>query len=376
MAKIAGVDASLITSIAGVSVTNISSIGPQQVINSGFANLGNRYQAPTGFPYTFIPGDSVTGANFFCNGSIRDNVILGRTNFNDKGNSDSTFQLRNLSSKFYNIEGDLNRYVISQWVRINDFPRHIRPFTENVFRKKRTSISRYDFINTASEGLKDGFIEFGAMAPYYKDSDNNYIHQYQFSPISLGVCIGFDGGYMVSLYTDYKFQLETWYMVTVEITSESFNDPSSTKNVKMWVDNNNQETALFLGKPWSSKANQRNKRSNNYNRNAGNKNADFNDYHLAVFPKFTTYNPTREFKTNQTWNLLFNNFVNIYEMNYASFSPIRGISGNTNSVQTIDKYGNDTKLNSRIDFGRIDIYGGDSNIEELYINTVSQYPNG
>jgi hypothetical protein len=370
MAQIAGVDASLITSIAGIPVTNISSIGSQQVENSGFTNLGNRYQAPSGFPYTFIPGNEVVGANFFCNGSINGNVISGKTNFNDKGHSDSTFQLKNLSSKFYTIEGELSRYVISQWIRINDFPRHIRPFTENVFRKKRTSISRYDFIDPSSEGLTRGFIEFGAIAPYYKDSDNNYINQYRFDPISLGVCIGFDGGYMVSLYTDYKFRLETWYMVTVEITSENFSDPSSYKNVKMWVNNNNQETALFLGKPWSSKANQRNRRSNNYDRTAG-----FGGQRLAVFPKFTTYWPIREFKTNQIWNLLFNNFVNIYEMNYASFSPIRGISGNTNSVQTINKYGNDTKLNSRIDFGRIDIYGGDSNIEELYINTANQYPN-
>ena len=371
MAQIAGVDASLITSIAGTSVTNISSIGSQRVENSGFANLGNRYQAPSGFPYTFIPGNEVVGANFFCNGSIRDNVILGRTNLNDKGHSDSTFQLRNLSSKFYNIEGDLNRYVISQWIRINDFPRHtIHSDTEHTARKKRTSISRYDFIDTASEGLKNGFIEFGAIAPYYRNSDNNYIYKTQFDPISLGVCIGFDGGYMVSLYTDYKFRLETWYMVTVEITSENFSDPSSTKNVSMYVNNNNEYTGLFIGKPWSSKANQRNKRINDYSRNAG-----YNGYHLAVFPGFKLFN-AEGLRATQTWNLLFNNFVNIYEMNYASFSPIRGISGNTNSVQTIDKYGNDTKLNSRIDFGRIDIYGGDFNIEELYINTVGQYPNG
>jgi hypothetical protein len=371
MAQIAGIDASLITNIGGTPVTNISSIGSQQVINSGFANLGNRYQAPSGFPYTFIPGNEVVGANFFCNGSINGNVISGKTNFNDKGHSDSTFQLKNLSSKFYTIEGELSRYVISQWIRINDFPRHIRPFTENVFRKKRTSISRYDFIDPSSEGLTRGFIEFGAIAPYYKDSDNNYINQYRFDPISLGVCIGFDGGYMLSLYTDYKFNLGKWYMVTVEIISENFNDPSSTKNVSMWVDNTNQQTALFLGKPWSSKALQRNRRSNNYTRSAG-----LSEHRLAVFPKFTRfYEGGEKIKLGQTWNLLFNKFVNIYEMNYASFSPIRGISGNTNSVQTINKYNNDTKLNSRIDFGRIDIYGGDSNIEELYINTANQYPN-
>jgi hypothetical protein len=365
MGQISGVNTQSITSIAGIPVANISYVGP---LSSAALGLGGGSKQPSSFPYTFIPGNDAAGAYFLTSGTVSENKILGNANVNDVNINTPTFQLKNFTSKFYNVEGSLNRYTISQWVKIDNFPR--KQHNESIIRKKRTSISRYDFMS-GGEGLTNGFIEFGAIAPYYRDIDNNYLYQYQVEPFSFGVCIGFDSGYMISLYTDYKFQLETWYMLTVEFTSENFNDPTTYKNVSMYVDNNKEYTGLFLGKPWSSKALQRNKRINNYNRTAG-----FDEQHLAVFPGFKLFN-LDGLKATQTWNLLFNNFVNIYEMNYASFSPICGIVNNNINTTNAGVYNNFniTKLNSRINFGRIDISGGDVNIEELYSNTANQYPN-
>jgi hypothetical protein len=367
MGQIMGVDASLITNIAGVAASSISYIGPISAATLGLGGGGSK--TPSDFPYSFTPGTNVLGANIAIasdRGSIdlTNNSITGAQRDDDLNNliKNPTIELKNIGNKFYNLNIDgLQKYVISQWVKINNFPRKL--YKGNPVRKKKTSISRYDFKDTNIPGLTSGFIEFGAIAPYYTDGVNfEGLYKGVFSPFSFGVCIS-NYKYPVSLYTDYSFQLETWYMLSVEITFEAgaVNQAESVKGVRLWVDDKAQPTALFLGKPWGNKI----KNTGKTNRNKGNSGGARSGNIFANVPGFLDYNKN-SIPSSELHNIYFNSFVNIAEMNYASFSPIKRFNLDTinNGIHQPLSYStlstNAAVYNSRIDFGALNIYSGDT----------------
>jgi hypothetical protein len=368
MGQISGVNASTITSIAGVAVANISYVGPISTATIGLGGGGSK--TPSDFPYSFIPSTDVLGANIAIAsdiGSIYNYSITGAQRDDDLNNliKNPTIELKNIGSKFYNLNIDgLQKYVISQWVKINNFPRKLNQGHE--VRKKRTSISRYDFKDTNVPGLTSGFIEFGAIAPYYTDGVNfEGLYKGVFSPFSFGVCIS-NYKHPVSLYTDYSFQLETWYMLSVEITFEAgtINQADSVKGVRLWVDNKAQQTALFLGKPWRNRITNYGKNNINKGNSGGLRRGNI----FANVPGFLDYNKN-SIPSSEWHSIYFNSFVNITEMNYASFSPIKYFDSNNpnfinNSIHQPHSYSTSTSnaavYNSRIDFGALNIYGGDT----------------
>lgn len=130
------------------------------------------------------------------------------------------------------IDGDLinndksDSYTISLWVKIDDFP--YREFDGRQIRSKRSAITRinYDFND---ETKQRNFIEFGAMLPYYKLSDRKsvtYPYKTPFSPddpsgyynlpVSFGAALKI-GKKSYTFYTDYKFKMKTWYLLSFEI---------------------------------------------------------------------------------------------------------------------------------------------------------------
>ena len=371
MGQISGINASSITSIAGVAVANISYVGP---VSAAALGLGGGSIAPGNFPYSFVPGsETITGATFSKASDIEqpsDYKILGA----QRGfayDTNPTFQLSNISSKFYNIGGEgVQSYVISQWVRVNNFPSHDNKFGSSA-RKKRTALARYDFKTSSDTNLSTGYIEFGAVAPYYTNGvDFKKKYKFSYNPFSFGVCIS-NYKHPITLYTDYQFELGTWYMLSVEIQFEGgiINEPSIAKNVKMWVNGTNVNTALFLGKPWSTKV------KNNTNRNKGNSGGARLGNIFANIPGFKDYYLNSIYNQSQ-WNLTFKSFVNIFEMNHASFSPVTKYEPDyNNGTNQPVVNSNIVNKNSYVDFGELNIYDvftGNS-VEEMYGVTFGHY---
>jgi hypothetical protein len=374
MGQISGVNTQSITNIAGIPVANISYVGP---VSSAALGLGGGGISPANFPYKFTPGATVTGATFTKAEDVSNPAsykILGANRGDDSFSKNPTFELSNITNKIYNLsleEATSTSYTISQWVKINNFPKRSR---NGVYiRKKRTALSKYDFKTSSIGGLSDGYIEFGAMAPYYTNGVNfEKKYQYQFAPLSFGVCIS-NYKHPVTLYTDYRFQLETWYMLTVEIFINGTPDSNElTKNVKLYVNGEVQNTAIFFGKPWSLKVKSK---SYNKNRNHGNSGGARLGNIFANIPEFKDYYLNSIYNQPE-WDLIFKSFVNILEMNHASFSPVTLYEpGNNNGIITPTFKSGVTSSNSSVDFGELNIYNSynGSNVSEMYNATFSYY---
>lgn len=136
--------------------------------------------------------------------SIRPSVLIDGSNLSTIGND----------SKFH---------TISFWVKIDDFPYRIHNGVE--IRSKRSAITRINY-NYDNETNQRNFIEFGAMLPYYKMTENGsttYPYKTPFKsgnyydlPISFGAALKI-GKKSYSFYTNYTFRMKTWYLLSFEI---------------------------------------------------------------------------------------------------------------------------------------------------------------
>jgi hypothetical protein len=374
MGQIIGVDTSLITSIAGVNASEISKIG--EVETEYIDNQGNPVKLFTGagvkstnLPYIFIPGNTIVGAEFERPTDVEEPSsykIIGGGRANDTNNPIPTAKLNNFKNKLYKLYNttDSQTFTISQWFKINDFPRHFSNKNGNVIRKKATSISRYDFKSPGvSDKLSAGFIEFGAIGPYYRKSDDSKPYKGIYVPFSLGVFIN-NGTYPVSLYTDYAYQLNTWYMVSLKIEGDLTNtDRKQQYALTLYINGENVSTAIYHGRLWSLK---QRSRSGHQNRKQV----------IATSPGFADF--YNNIITNKSQHYLnFKKFINLFEMNYVSFSPTVTFGGNVRYNTGISQPYHNNKFpftNSRIDFGRLTIDQNSTPLE-LYNNTSENYPN-
>lgn len=368
MGQIIGVDTSLVTNIAGINASEISKIG--EIETEYIDEKGNPVKLFTGagvkstnLPYIFIPGNTIVGAEFEKSNDASEpssNKVTGAARTDDTNNVGPTAKLNNFKNKLYKLPKttDIQTFAISQWFKINDFPRHIN--NNNVVRKKATSISRYDFKSPGvSDVLSAGYIEFGAISPYYRKSDDSKPYKGTYTPFSLGVFI-YNGKYPISLYTDYTYQLNTWYMMTLKIEGDLTNtDRKQQLLLTLYINENIISTAIYQGRLWSQK--QRSKSGRRSKKQV-----------IATSPEFLDfYNNTVISKT--THGINFKKFLNLFEMNYVSFSPTVTFSNNNGINQPGGKNGFPF-TNSRIDFGRLNIDQNDTPLE-LYNTTVENYPN-
>lgn len=375
MGQISGVNASSITSIAGVSVANISYVGPTSAATLGLGGV-----LPVNLPFNYTPGLPPLGSTLSYATDVAapsSHMFIGAVRgVDDEIYTAPTFQLSNLNSKFYNYNyGTTDNIIISQWVRINDFPYHHASNGTLGIRLKRSSLSKYHF--PSGNGLDQGYIEFGAMAPYYLDAGGAPIYKFQMSPISLGVVIAGKGDQgasnaPVSIYTDYQYNLNQWYMVTVHLQSTDFTDYTSTKNIKFYVNNTLVECAFYKGIPWKTRT-----YAGYHNKSRRNQNSPYyvntSDSGIATQPGFLRHDGNTQPSAPQ-YNYVFKHrFPNIAEMNHASFSPVVVYAGNT-TFSNPNGTKNRARQNSRVDFGELNIYTGTSdNISTLYSNTSRFY---
>lgn len=154
---------------------------------------------------------------------------------------------------------DFNCYTISQWVKVDDFPKKFvdNPGFSKTVRAKSMCFTKfwYDTIDSFP-GLSAGIIEFGAMAPYYIKNDGDF-NKYAFSPFSFGVRLSYGdsehrgAGKSDSIYTDYKFNLGEWYLLTMEISEIERGIDVTSFLLKLYVNDQLEATAVTDAAPWA-----------------------------------------------------------------------------------------------------------------------------
>jgi hypothetical protein len=299
-----------------------------------------------------------------------------------------TLSLQNLNGSLYTLNtANISIYTLSLWVKVVQFPtkygstrsyQHqdrpdIVPGTSGLVTKaKRTKLARYDYSYSGTGTQYNGFIEFGAMAPYYKNASGTPNYKSIFTPISFGAAIC-GAGQQQSVYTNYKFNLNEWYLLTIQLESSStFAFAIQNLNVKMFVNNSQENIAKCDGIAWS----QNHGHVSHYGayQSVKRKNGG-----VAAQPGF--YNRvTGGTIPNASSQILggYTTFMDLSRLNCISYSPIlqfgNGVSQNVNTNGNLPSlYGNNlVGRGSSINFGQTYIYNTTFN-SSLYTQFNSLY---
>jgi hypothetical protein len=216
------------------------------------------------------------------------------------------------ASPLYNLSDySTYYYTVSVWVNMVSFPTEYKEETiqrdhTHVTKTKRAALCRFNY----RTGVTSGFIEFGAMGPYYLDSSNNKTYKSVFEPISFGASISPQaGGKTNSVYTDYKFYLNTWYLLTLELNF--IGDWLHNINIisKFFVNGVQENVAVFEGTAWSQR-----------NRHLANRKRRYAGY-VAAQPGFVNRATGSAISNAQSQTLPIKLFFDIRNLNYVSFSP-------------------------------------------------------
>ena len=297
--------------------------------------------------------------------------------------------LQNIASSVYNLTtANTSVYTLSLWVKIVEFPtkysntrseKHqsdpARPGTSGLVTKsKRAGLARFDYSFSGTGNQFNGYIQFGAMAPYYKNASGTPNYKSIFSPISFGAAI-VCRHYQASVYTDYKFNLNQWYLLTIQLQSNStFASAAQTLDVKMFVNNSQENIAKCLGVAW-----QQNKGI--LNEPGGYQLAKRKTGLVAGQPGFYNCSTGVTISNASSQSITYNYFMNLARLNCISYSPILqfgGISDNNNQgIYTPYQFGqrgnsNLFQVGSSINFGQTYIYNTTFN-SSLYTQFRSLY---
>jgi hypothetical protein len=304
------------------------------------------------------------------------------TVFDDQNNINAkqpVLEIANIGNSIYDLDvSQTSTYTISLWVRLVQFPskyQNTKGFersSELPTKSKRAALARFDFKDNPATNHQNGYIEFGAMAPYYLDGAGEYTYKSVFSPISFGAAIC-TRTYIQTVYTDYKFNLNEWYLITLQLESNTtFNNNQQTLNVKMFVNNSQENIASCLGIAWRQSSFFGQQRGSFRKRYEGK---------VAAQPGFAnSIGADTGFAVNAaSQTLIYNNFFNLSKLNYASFSPIKtfgvvyenpnnGVNLPINSSPGASSY----KMSSSVNFGQLYIYNKPFN-NSIYQNFRSLY---
>lgn len=300
--------------------------------------------------------------------------------------------LQNTASSVYNLTtANTSVYTISLWVKVVQFPtKYIytrsqkhqsdpdRPGTSGLVTKsKRAGLARFDYSYSGTGPQYNGFIQFGAMAPYYKNASGTPNYKSVFSPISFGAAICC-ANYQASVYTDYKFNLNQWYLITIQLESNSnFASGGQTLNIKMFVNNSQENIAQCLGIAWNQKAHTR----DIINTGSGHSKIKRKEGLVAGQPGFYNCATGGTVSNASSQSIYYENFMNLARLNCISYSPILqfgGVSDNNNKgisspSQFGSLYGNNCfQAGSSINFGQTYIYNTTFN-SSLYTQFNSLY---
>jgi hypothetical protein len=345
--------------------------------------------------FTYQPGGSTPFSNFTASldsdatapkkgtvqGPKRKNVELDV--YDDRQGGEygivPTLSLQNINGSVYELNTvNTSVYTLSLWVKVIQFPAKYngtrsqkRQSDSNqdgtpglTTKTKRAALARFDYSYSGNGNRHNGFIQFGAMAPYYKNANNIPNYKTIFSPISFGVAIC-GSRQQQSVYTDYKFNLNQWYLLTIQLQSDStFASAKQNINIKMFVNNSQENIAKCDGIAWANN----NGIIGNKNRNGGapvryqpNKRKNGS---VAGQPGFYNCAGGGTIPNGSSQQHTYTTFMDLSRLNCISYSPILqffgGIGSNSNSNGNLPSIqGSTNKVNTKgtsIDFGQTYIY--------------------
>ena len=289
--------------------------------------------------------------------------------------------LQNIASSVYNLTtASTNTYTISLWVKVVQFPpkyQHTVSFSQTtglVTNSTRAALAKFDYSYSGTGTQYNGFIQFGAMAPYYKNASGTPNYKSVFSPISFGAAICC-AKYQTSVYTDYKFNLNEWYLITIQLQSNStFASASQTLNVKMFVNNSQENIAKCLGIAWKQKAKYGSTGHSKIKRAEG---------YVAGQPGFYNCATGGTVSNASSQSITYNYFMNLSRLNCISYSPILqfgyqgvgaigGNNGTNTPGQSTTGHSSTFQVGSSINFGQTYIYNTAFN-SSLYTQFKSLY---
>jgi len=338
-----------------------------------------------------LASDVATPTNGVLTGPRR--VNYNYTSSYDDSDSSGSYQglpelsLQNIASSVYNLNtANTSVYTLSLWVKVVEFPTKYQetrsqkhqsnpnnPGTSGLVTKsKRAGLAKFDYSYSGTGTQYNGFIQFGAMAPYYKNASGTPNYKSVFAPISFGVAICCRH-YQASVYTDYKFNLNEWYLLTIQLESNSnFASTAQTLNVKMFVNNSQENIAQCLGVAWCQKSHNRNTGHNKRKRAQG---------YVAGQPGFYNCATGGTVSNASSQSITYNYFMNLSRLNCISYSPILNFGGvsdnNNNGIYIPSQVGqpggrNFFQAGSSINFGQTYIYNTTFN-SSLYTQFNSLY---
>jgi len=271
-----------------------------------------------------------------------------------------TLSLQNIANSVYNLNtASTSTYTLSLWVKVVQFPTKYDSTvgydndTEDVTKVKRAALAKFDYSYSGTGNQYNGFIHFGAMAPYYKNASGTPNYKSVFSPISFGAAICCRT-YQTSVYTDYKFNLNEWYLLTIQLQSNStFDNNNQLLNVKMFVNDSQENIATCLGIAWR----QNSKGGDRVKRREG---------RVAGQPGFYNCKNGGTVSNDSLQSITYNNFMNLSRLNCISYSPIlqfgdsgvgQGPNNGTNQpINSATGHNSTLQVGSSINFGQTYIY--------------------
>jgi len=359
--------------------------------------------------FTYQPGTTTSFTNFTTLlasdvATPTNGAVIGprRKNANYTSTYDDTFSvdgyqgtpelsLQNIASSVYNLTtASTNTYTISLWVKVVQFPTKYqntrsqkhqsdpnRPGDSGfVTKSKRAALAKFDYSYSGTGTQYNGFIQFGAMAPYYRNASGTPNYKSVFSPISFGAAICC-AKYQTSVYTDYKFNLNEWYLITIQLQSNStFASSAQTLNVKMFVNNSQENIAQCLGIAWKQNADP-------HPGGTGHSKIKRAEGYVAGQPGFYNCATGGTVSNASSQSIYYNYFMNLARLNCISYSPIlqfgnQGVSntGGNNGVnipvQSTVGHSSTFQVGSSINFGQTYIYNTTFN-SSLYTQFRSLY---
>ena len=286
------------------------------------------------------------------------NVVAN--DFNSGSIQEPTLTVYNDTESLYNYKAyESVEYVIGFWVRINRFPtKNLVPDTFSSIRKKRINLIRMIY-GTDNNGFDQnnisGMIEFGALAPHYIHN-GSMLYRNLYSPFSFSCTITYPNNIVnnivdpsgtprtFSYYTNFEFNLNTWYFVQIKLmTEDSFENSPLIINTSMYV-NNIQKNIMghpskIVSNHGSGSSAQNNKRKSSRFENQ-----------VATGPGYVTKDGYPVYN-NSEYIRDYYRFPYLTYLNHISFSPVwsRGYLGRKDSSYM-------TGVGSGVDFGQFYIY--------------------
>jgi hypothetical protein len=346
--------------------------------------------------FTYRPGGSTPFNNFTASlatdaaapkkgavqGPRRKNVELDvhddRYDVDGNKTSTTTLSLQNINGSVYNLNpGNTSVYTLSLWVKVIQFPaKYVGTISQKrqsfpdgpgvaglTTKSKRAALAKFDYSYSGNGNRHNGFIQFGAMAPYYKNANGIPNYKTIFSPISFGVAIC-GSRQQQSVYTDYKFNLNQWYLLTIQLQSDSnFATAKQNINIKMFVNNSQENIAKCDGIAWANN----NGKIGNKNRTGGTavryQTTKRKNGSVAGQPGFYNCAGGGTIPNGSSQQHTYTTFMDLSRLNCISYSPIlhfgAGIGSNQNSNGNLPVVYGNNKINAKgtsIDFGQTYIY--------------------